>query len=114
MHFTAGRRGLRLAKDCCEMSASASRRDDAIVAWHEVPGETSPQKNRPVGHGMIGRNGLSNPRGISRRNGCQVHLNAEFRKILLHGFKSSLISAARPNKVGGSEDGVDEISENSN
>ena len=26
-----------------------SRRDDAIVAWHEVPGRVPPQKVRPVG-----------------------------------------------------------------
>src|SRR5271156_3864128 len=31
-----------------------SRRDGPIVAWHEVPGKAPPQKNRPVGHGMIG------------------------------------------------------------
>ena len=24
-----------------------------IVAWHEVPGTTPPQKSRPVGYGMI-------------------------------------------------------------
>ena len=24
-----------------------------IVAWHEVPGTAPPQKNRPVGPGMI-------------------------------------------------------------
>ena len=30
-----------------------SRRDDAIVAWHEVPGTTPPQKSRPVGYGVI-------------------------------------------------------------
>jgi len=30
-----------------------SRRDGAIVAWHEVPGTASPQKNRPVGYGAI-------------------------------------------------------------
>jgi hypothetical protein len=29
----------RLARCGCEMSASASRRDGAIVAWHEVPGK---------------------------------------------------------------------------
>jgi branched-chain amino acid transport system ATP-binding protein len=34
-----------LAKACCEMS----RRDGAIVAWHEVPGTAPPQKSRPVG-----------------------------------------------------------------
>src|ERR1700722_13098878 len=32
-----------------------SRRDSAIVAWHGVPGERVPPKNRPVGYGMIGR-----------------------------------------------------------
>ena len=35
---------------CCEMS----RRDGAIVAWHEVPGTGPPQKSRPVGYGVIG------------------------------------------------------------
>src|ERR1700723_2297755 len=38
-----------LAKACCEMS----RRDGAIVAWHEVPGTAPPQKGRPVGYGLI-------------------------------------------------------------
>jgi hypothetical protein len=27
--------------------------DDAIVAWHEVPGTAPPQKSRPVGYGVI-------------------------------------------------------------
>ena len=30
-----------------------SRRDGRIVAWHEVPGTTPPQKSRPVGYGVI-------------------------------------------------------------
>src|SRR5580700_6539914 len=30
-----------------------SRRDGAIVAWHEVPGTGPPQKSRPVGYGVI-------------------------------------------------------------
>jgi hypothetical protein len=30
-----------------------SRRDDVIVAWHEVPGTAPPQKTRPVGYGVI-------------------------------------------------------------
>jgi multidrug efflux pump subunit AcrB len=30
-----------------------SRRDGAIVAWHEVPGTSPPQKSRPVGYGLI-------------------------------------------------------------
>jgi hypothetical protein len=38
-----------LAKARCDMS----RRDGAIVAWHEVPGKTPPHKGRPVGYGMI-------------------------------------------------------------
>ena len=33
----------------CEMS----RRDGAIVAWHEVPGKASPQESRPGGYGVI-------------------------------------------------------------
>jgi hypothetical protein len=39
-----------------------SRRDGPIVAWHEVPGTAPPKKNRPVGHGMIGRR--PNRRGL--------------------------------------------------
>jgi hypothetical protein len=38
-----------LARACCEMS----RRDGAIVAWHEVPGKAPPKKSRPVGYGVI-------------------------------------------------------------
>ena len=38
-----------IAKACWAMS----RRDGAIVAWHEVPGTASPQKSRPVGYGVI-------------------------------------------------------------
>ena len=30
-----------------------SRRDGAIVAWHEVPGTAPPQESRPVGYGVI-------------------------------------------------------------
>ena len=30
-----------------------SRRDGAIVAWHEVPGTAPPQECRPVGYGLI-------------------------------------------------------------
>jgi hypothetical protein len=30
-----------------------SRRDGAIVAWHEVPGSGPAQKIRPVGYGLI-------------------------------------------------------------
>jgi hypothetical protein len=41
--------GVALARARCEMS----RRDGAIVAWHEVPGTAPPQKSRPVGYGLI-------------------------------------------------------------
>jgi hypothetical protein len=34
-------------------SENASRRDGAIVAWHEVPGDSATQKSRPVGYGLI-------------------------------------------------------------
>ena len=30
-----------------------SRRDGAIVAWHEVPGTAPSQKRRPVGYGVM-------------------------------------------------------------
>jgi hypothetical protein len=40
---------MELVKACCQMS----RRDGAIVAWHEVPGTAPPQKSRPVGYGVI-------------------------------------------------------------
>jgi hypothetical protein len=29
-----------------------SRRDNAIVAWHEAPGTAPPRKSRPVRHGV--------------------------------------------------------------
>ena len=41
--------GMELVKARCRMS----RRDGAIVAWHEVPGTAPPQKSRPVGYGLI-------------------------------------------------------------
>jgi hypothetical protein len=31
----------------------SSRRDEAIVAWHEVPGTSATQKSRPVGYGLM-------------------------------------------------------------
>jgi hypothetical protein len=38
-----------LFEACCEKS----RRDGAIVAWHEVPGISPSPKGRPVGYGVI-------------------------------------------------------------
>src|ERR1700722_5573145 len=40
-HFATASR--HLAKACCELS----RRDGAIVAWHEVPGKTPPKRAVP-------------------------------------------------------------------
>src|SRR5580693_6079857 len=50
-------RALAIARCCCKMSVSASRRDDtdrslARSAWKSVP-----RKSRPVGYGMIGYEG---------------------------------------------------------
>jgi hypothetical protein len=43
-----------------------SRRDGAIVAWHEVPGTAPSQKSRPVGYGLI-RAGVGADSGTLRR-----------------------------------------------
>ncbi len=47
-------RALR-ARACCEMSASASRRDNTDRSLARSAWESVPRKNRPVGYGMIGR-----------------------------------------------------------
>ena len=44
-----------LARCCCEMSASASRRDNTDRSLARSAWESVPRKNRPVGYGMIGR-----------------------------------------------------------
>ena len=63
-------RDSKLVKACCEMS----RRDGAIVAWHEVPGTAPPQKSRPVGYGVI-RAGLRTDSMIGvTKFGIQKHL----------------------------------------
>src|SRR3984957_446224 len=46
-----------LARGCCEMSASASRRDDTDRSLARSAWESVPRKNRPVGYGMIGHEG---------------------------------------------------------
>ena len=51
------------ARCCCEMSASASRRDNTDRSLARSAWESVPRKNRPVGYGMTG---AANPRGISR------------------------------------------------
>jgi hypothetical protein len=45
----------RLARCCCEMSASASRRDNTDRSLARSAWESVPRKNRPVGYGMVGR-----------------------------------------------------------
>ena len=45
-----------------------SRRDGAIVAWHEVPGIAPPKKSRPVGYGVIGVV-VRTEGGIAKQNG---------------------------------------------
>ena len=53
-----------------------SRRDGAIVAWHEVPGTAPPQKSRPVGYGVIragvGTDSMIEVTEMSRRDGAIV------------------------------------------
>src|SRR5208282_6614576 len=44
-----------LERCCCEMSASASRRDNTDRSLARSAWESVPRKNRPVGYGMIGR-----------------------------------------------------------
>ena len=65
-----------------------SRRDGAIVAWHEVPG-TAPPKSRPVGYGLIragvrtdsiGSDEISNTKYIASLKKHGTHLR---RKIPL-------------------------------
>src|SRR5580704_8736970 len=46
-----------LARCRCEMSASASRRDDTDRSLARSAWESVPRKNRPVGYGMIGYEG---------------------------------------------------------
>jgi hypothetical protein len=50
-----------------------SRRDDAIVAWHEVPGRAPPQKIRPVGYGVI----LAGARTNRSRTSLALHARAK-------------------------------------
>jgi len=49
----------------CEMSASASRRDNTDRSLARSAWENVPRKNRPVGYDMIGRKLIPE---VSRRN----------------------------------------------
>jgi hypothetical protein len=64
----------KLTKAHCEMS----RRDGAIVAWHEVPGTAPPQKSRPVGYGM------SRARVRTDTMIGVTNLNAKRKKFMFH------------------------------
>jgi hypothetical protein len=58
-----------------------SRRDGAIVAWHEVPGTASPQKSRPVGYGVI-RAGVRTGSMI----GATKFRIRKLKNLMLYGF----------------------------
>ena len=64
-----------------------SRRDDAIVAWHEVPGTASPQKGRPVGYGVI-RAGVRTDSMI----GVTKFRMRKLKKFILYCFWSTIVS----------------------
>ena len=58
----------------------SSQGDGMIVAWHEVPGTTPPQKSRPVGYGMI-RAGVRTDLKI-RRGNFEKYLWDQLRQII--------------------------------
>ena len=66
-----------------------SRRDGAIVAWHEVPGTVSPQMSRPVGYGVI-RTGV--------RTDSMIGV-AKFRMRKLKKFRLFLAYRVRPSRL---------------
>jgi hypothetical protein len=77
-----------------------SRRDGAIVAWHEVPGTAPPQKTRPVGYGVI-RAGVRTHSmiGVTRAMAHSALVSRRFRKrsitsnIIGHEpFKKSILT----------------------
>jgi hypothetical protein len=73
-----------------------SRRDDPIVACHEVPGKAPARKSRPVGYGVI-RAGMSNDSKIRVTNSedePHVVFNTAKNKFLVRKLCFHLISAA--------------------
>ena len=67
-----------------------SRRDGAIVAWHEVPGTAPPQKSRPVGYGVIRRcadrfGGWSDEISNTKTENIYVVLFLAYDTISFHG-----------------------------
>jgi hypothetical protein len=65
-----------------------SRRDGAIVAWHEVPGTAPPHESRPVGYGVI-RAGLRADSGNGHYIEQQLehHRTPTFREEYLASVK---------------------------
>ena len=64
---------------------SSSRRDGAIVAWHEVPGTAPPQESRPVGYGVI-RAGVRTDLMI----GVTKFRTQKPKKFMLYCFRSTI------------------------
>ena len=81
-----------------------SRRDGAIVAWHEVPGTASPQKSRPVGYGVI-RTGVRTDSMI----GVAKFRTRKLKKFMLYDFYMGGIAKQNgmiPKCIGGVSDHV--------
>ena len=68
-----------------------SRRDGAIVAWHEVPGTAPPQKSRPVGYGVI-RAGVRTDSMI----GVTKFRILQLTTFVLYGFWLCYLKARHP------------------
>jgi hypothetical protein len=67
-----------------------SRRDDAIVAWHEVPGSAPSQKTRPVGYGLIVQ--VYAPiRRISTRNTFGISCGHSYRALRDGSFEGRFL-----------------------
>ena len=56
-----------------------SRRDGAIVAWHEVPGTAPPQKSRPVGYGVIRAGGRVSQQHLVKQSSLGLEPQAAYR-----------------------------------
>src|ERR1700759_4188418 len=67
-----------------------SRRDGAIVAWHEVPGTAPTQKSRPVGYGVI--RATRNTSGISCARSYPYPTGRFFRGTLSQALRARLRS----------------------
>jgi hypothetical protein len=67
-----------------------SRRDGAIVAWHEVPGTAPPQESRPVGYGVIRAGvGADSGKGHSIEQQLEHHWTRTFQEEYLASVKQA-------------------------